>query len=57
MSEENVVAISQKAVGDTDTIIAAAWFQARGTTGGALVGMEAGDMASDMVAAALLAPY
>ncbi len=49
MSEENVVAIAQKAVGDTDTIIAAAWFQARGTSGGTLAGMEAGDVASDMV--------
>lgn len=49
MSEEDVVAIAQKAVGSSDTIVAAAWFQARGTSGGTLVGMEAGDMASDMV--------
>ena len=49
MSEENVIAIAQKAVGETDTIIAAAWFQARGTSGGTLAGMEAGDVASDMV--------
>ena len=53
MSEENVVAIAQKAVGDADTIIAAAWFQARGTSGGTLVGMEAGNMASDMVGGGL----
>ena len=53
MSEENVVAIAQKAVGDTDTIIAAAWFQARGTSGGTLAGMEAGDVASDMVGGGL----
>lgn len=49
MSEENVIAIAQKAVEGTDTIIAAAWFQARGTSGGTLAGMEAGNVASDMV--------
>jgi len=53
MSEENVVAIAQKAVGSSDTIIAAAWFQARGTSGGTMVGMQAGDMASDMVGGGL----
>ncbi|MEX1218408.1 MAG: hypothetical protein WEA11_07820 [Acidimicrobiales bacterium] len=53
MSEENVVAIAQKAVGDTDTIIAAAWFRPRGTSGGTLVGMDAGNMASDMAGGGL----
>lgn len=49
MSEQDLVAIAQKAVGDADTVLAAAWFQPRGTSGGTMAGMEAGDMASDMV--------
>jgi len=48
MSEDKVVAIAQKAVGSSDTIIAAAWFQARGTSGGTLIGMDVGNAASDM---------
>lgn len=49
MSEQDLVALAQQAVGESDTVIAAAWFQPRGTSGGTIAGMEAGDMASDMV--------
>ena len=53
MSEQDLVAIAQRAVGDADTVVAAAWFQPRGTSGGTMAGMEAGDMASDMVGGGL----
>jgi len=49
MSEQDLIAIAQSAVGEADTVLAAAWLQPRGTSGGAMAGMEAGDMASDAV--------
>lgn len=49
MSEQDLVAIAQRAVGDADTVLAAAWMEPRGTSGGTMAGMEAGDMASDAV--------
>jgi hypothetical protein len=49
MSEPDLVAIAQQAVGEADTVLAAAWMEPRGTSGGAMAGMEASDMASDMV--------
>jgi len=48
MSEKDVIAIAQAAVGDSDTILAAAWFQARGTAGGTLAGMDLGNAAGSM---------
>lgn len=49
MSEQDLIDIAQRAVGDTDTVLAAAWFEPRGTAGGTMAGMEAGSLASDMV--------
>ena len=49
MSEQDLIAMAQRAVGDADTVLAAAWFQPRGTAGGTIAGMQAGDMAGDMV--------
>lgn len=48
MSEKDVVAIAQAAVGASDTILAAAWFEARGTSGGMLAGMEIGNVAGNV---------
>lgn len=48
MSEKDVVAIAQAAVGTSDTILAAAWFEARGTSGGMLAGMEIGNVAGNV---------
>lgn len=48
MSEKDLVAIAQRAVGDTDVVLAAAWMEPRGTSGGTMAGMQAGDMAGDM---------
>lgn len=49
MSEQDLIDLAQQAVGDADTVLAAAWFQPRGTSGGTIAGMEAGGLASDMV--------
>lgn len=54
MSEQDLIDRAQKAVGDADTIIAAAWFQPRGTSGGTSAGMAIGSEASDMVGGGLL---
>lgn len=53
MSEQDLIDLAQGAVGDTDTVLAAAWFEPRGTAGGTMAGMEAGSMASDMVGGGL----
>jgi len=44
MSETMWIERAQKAVGDADTIVAAAWFQPRGTSGGLIGGMTGGNM-------------
>ena len=48
MSESDLVERAQAAVGSADTIVAAAWFQPRGTSGGLMAGMAAGNAADDM---------
>ena len=53
MSEQDLVRMAQTAVGDADTVIAAAWFEPRGTSGGMMAGMEAGNIASDMAGGGL----
>ena len=53
MSEQDLVDMAQAAVGDADTVLAAAWFQPRGTSGGTMAGMEAGNLASDMAGGGL----
>ena len=42
MSEKGVIAIAQSAVGDSDTIVAAAWVEPRGMAGGFIGGSELG---------------
>ena len=42
MSENGVIAIAQAAVGEADTILAAAWMEPRGTMGGIVGGSELG---------------
>ncbi|MCD9623586.1 hypothetical protein [Rhabdothermincola salaria] len=51
MSEQDLIDRAQAVVGDGDTIVAAAWFQPRGTsggvTGGSAVGTSLGNIAGD----------
>ena len=57
MSEKGLIAIAQQAVGDTDTIIAAAWMEPRGMAGGLIggseLGQDLGDVAGGGVAGAV----
>ena len=43
MSEQDLIDRAQAAVGDRDTIVAAAWLRPRGESGGLLAGMDVGD--------------
>lgn len=54
MSEQGLIDIAQTAVGDSDTVVAAAWFQPRGTSGGTMAGMEAGNLAGNMAGGGLV---
>jgi hypothetical protein len=54
MSERQLVERAQAAVGDTDTIVAAAWFQPRGTSGGTYGGLALGSTIGDIAGNGLL---
>jgi len=54
MSEQQLVERAQAAVGDADTIVAAAWFQPRGTSGGLYGGGSIGESIGHMAGGGLL---
>lgn len=45
MAAKDLVERAQQIVGDRDTIVAAAWLEPRGRSGGLLTGLDAGDVA------------
>jgi hypothetical protein len=53
MSEQNLVGLAQQAVGNADTILAAAFFQPRGTAGGTALGEGVGRDAGHMMGGGL----
>lgn len=53
MSEQNYIDKAQTKVGSADTILAAAWFQPRGTSGGLAIGSDVGNAAGNLAGGGL----